>query len=450
MKSDCEYPPDKRKDAEKIMNEHEKIKNAIRNVPVIDSHEHLTPDTAKRIGLDLIDACTRQYLCHDLLSSGMPLESVSKLSDPAIPAAQKAALLFPWLDYVKTTGYGQLMQAALEQLEPGLHLTPETAAHAEALYDEYVTDQPLKKYLQSRTKIRCCIVDWMPLDWRFDDPFYIQAYNPLFLVIPENEARIQKLGVFTGIRIHSLMDYLQAVRHCIEKKYREQDVRVLKLSIAYHRNLCFRHPSMEAAAREYHACMERALYYRGGLSAGLGFDACTAFQDAVLHTILQTAEALHMTVQLHTGYMAGNFGDFRNGDPSTLIPVFKEYSGVCFDLFHMSYPYEKEAGLLAKMYPNVYVNLCWSHVLSPQAVVQTLTDWLQLVPLNKIIGFGADTSVGFDIPAHLELAYRNLEKVFCRLADDGIWTADDASDAAYRLLYDNPIKLYQLETPERK
>lgn len=426
------------------MSNRDEIRTCIRSVPVIDSHEHLTPDTAKRIGMDLVDACTRQYLCHDLISSGMPKEDAALLSDGTVPIEKKAALLAPWLENVSYTGYGRMMKAALELLSPGLTLEPETICQAQELYEKKVAGCSLREYLQKQTNIRACIVDWMPLDWRFEEPFYVQAYNPLFLIIPEREERIRKLGIFTETAIHSLADYLKAVRICIEKKYHEQQVRILKISLAYHRDLCFSRPSMEQADREYRECMERAMYYRGGLSAGLGFDACRAFQDAVMHTILETADQLKMTVQFHTGYMAGNFGDIRNGNPSGLTTVFKEYPGIRFDLFHMSYPYEKEAGLLAKMYPNVYVNLCWSHVLSPKTVVQTLTDWLQLVPLNKIIGFGADTSCGFDIPAHLEMAYQNLEAAFWTLIEDGIWDEKAVERAAYKLLYENPRQLYQL------
>lgn len=39
-------------------------------------------------------------------------------------------------------------------------------------------------------------------------------------------------------------------------------------------------------------------------------------------------------------------------------------------------------------YPHVNLNLCWSHCVSEQMTKNMINEWLDLIPVNKIIGFG--------------------------------------------------------------
>ena len=40
------------------------------------------------------------------------------------------------------------------------------------------------------------------------------------------------------------------------------------------------------------------------------------------------------------------------------------------------------------MFPNVFIDMCWAHIISPAAVTAALADFLDGVPFNKIMGFG--------------------------------------------------------------
>ena len=71
-----------------------------------------------------------------------------------------------------------------------------------------------------------------------------------------------------------------------------------------------------------------------------------------------------------------------------LVNLFIEYREAKFDLFHGGYPYTGELLALAKNFPNVYLDLCWLHIISPTAAVCMLHEAIETVPVNKIFAFG--------------------------------------------------------------
>lgn len=42
------------------------------------------------------------------------------------------------------------------------------------------------------------------------------------------------------------------------------------------------------------------------------------------------------------------------------------------DIFHIGYPYQNVVGALAKMFPNVWIDMCRAHAISPEASVRAI------------------------------------------------------------------------------
>jgi hypothetical protein len=110
----------------------------------------------------------------------------------------------------------------------------------------------------------------------------------------------------------------------------------------------------------------------------------------------------------------------------------------------MGYPYEHVLGAICKAYPNAYLNLCWAHILSPAAVRVELAEWLELLPLNKLIGFGSDCNNGLMVLGHVLMAKANIAYALNRAADTGVIDPSQRSDIAGRLLYGNAQAAYGL------
>ena len=104
--------------------------------------------------------------------------------------------------------------------------------------------------------------------------------------------------------------------------------------------------------------------------------------------------------------------------------------------------------MVAKVCPNVWLNLCWSHSLSAPMTRSALDEWLDLVAVNKIIAFGGDTHLWVEWSVgDLIQARENVAWVLARRTSDGLMNEEQAIDFAHLMFYENPADLYDLGRP---
>ena len=112
----------------------------------------------------------------------------------------------------------------------------------------------------------------------------------------------------------------------------------------------------------------------------------------------------------------------------------------------MGMPWVREAGLIGKNFPNVWLNLCWSHIVSPEMTVNTLKEWVDLVPVNKIIGFGGDYGKPVEkVYGHLLMARENIARVLGDRVSRGLMSRGEALEIARKWFCTNPKRLYGLK-----
>jgi uncharacterized protein len=133
-----------------------------------------------------------------------------------------------------------------------------------------------------------------------------------------------------------------------------------------------------------YGALKTIVAYRGGLDLD-------ALEPATAVRLLDALEANRgsgdpLPVQIHTG-----FGDpdllLARADPSYLKPLFERFAETSFVLLHC-YPFVREAGWLASVYANVFLDLSLTipHVSRPAAVV---AEAVELAPLSKLL-YGSD------------------------------------------------------------
>jgi hypothetical protein len=105
-----------------------------------------------------------------------------------------------------------------------------------------------------------------------------------------------------------------------------------------------------------------------------------------------------------------------------------------------------QIGVLAKAFPNVWLNLAWAHLISTELSLRALREWLDLLPWNKVLGFGGDhgNRTAVFTFGHLLLARRNLTHVLAAAVRDGRMLATDAERLLRAWLVDTPRELYRL------
>lgn len=170
--------------------------------------------------------------------------------------------------------------------------------------------------------------------------------------------------------------------------------------------------------------------------------SCSAsLSSAIAHEQLDMCAKYGIVAAIHTGV----WGDITRLSPSIMFPVVDAHWSTVFDIYHMGIPYVRECAFLGKNFPHVHLNLCWSHCISEQMTKTTINEWLDLIPVNKIIGFGGDVNtLPEQVWGQLNHALENLSRAFAYRIKIGRMDVDYAKYVMKLWLYDNPKRIYKL------
>jgi uncharacterized protein len=216
----------------------------------------------------------------------------------------------------------------------------------------------------------------------------------------------------------------------------------LKSIIAYRTGLAVQPTSRGDAAAAFGPVKERAR------RDGRVRLASKPLTDSLLLRALEIAERQAMPVQIHTGFGDSDL-DLREANPLHLRPLLESgrFAHVPFVLLHASYPYVRELGYLAAIYPNVYadVGLAIPHLAAEIPTV--LRQLLSLTPTTKVV-YSSDAS---QIPELFWLAARwgrrGLATVLDELVALGAIDGDGALATGQRILGGNAASIYGLPWP---
>lgn len=86
--------------------------------------------------------------------------------------------------------------------------------------------------------------------------------------------------------------------------------------------------------------------------------------------------------------------------------------------------------------------MCWMHIISPSRARSALSDWLDEVPANKIMGFGGDYLFVEGAYGHSVIARQNIAMVLASKVDEGFYSLDQAKKYARWLLRENAENLF--------
>ena len=168
--------------------------------------------------------------------------------------------------------------------------------------------------------------------------------------------------------------------------------------------------------------------------------------DYLVHRALEIAARAEMPVQFHTGFGDGDL-DLLAANPLHLRPIIEGYPRVPLVLLHASYPYVREQGYLAAIYPNVYADLGLAVPYVAANIPALLRDAFALAPTSKLL-FSTDA---YSIPDIFWIAARwgrrGLATVLGEMIELGALTSDEALGIAGGILGGNAARLYGLPWP---
>ncbi len=169
-----------------------------------------------------------------------------------------------------------------------------------------------------------------------------------------------------------------------------------------------------------------------------------AFQDHIIWWLAGLCTDENLIFQIHTG-MQSNWGHIPDSDPLHLLPMIRAHRNTRFDLFHAGYPYGRELGVLGKHYPNVWLNMCWVYIITMAGARQILSEWIDLVPHYRLLGFGSDLSWPEMIYGHLVMARSCIADVLAEKVERDFLSKAAALELARGLMHDSPLAFYGLD-----
>ncbi|HEY9673094.1 MAG TPA: amidohydrolase family protein [Waterburya sp.] len=168
--------------------------------------------------------------------------------------------------------------------------------------------------------------------------------------------------------------------------------------------------------------------------------------DFLVTQALEIAAKHRMPVQFHTG-----FGDpdlnLQAGNPLNMRSLLEDsrFHNAPIVLLHASYPYVQEAGYLASVYPQVYLDFGLAvPFLSVAGMRRTMQQLLELAPISKLM-YSSDAH---NIPELYYLGAKWGREVLAQILDEAIKDGDlrtsEAESVATAILSENARTLHQL------
>lgn len=402
----------------------ESILREIEKFEIIDAHEHLPPESV-RLSLK-VDVFTlfSHYTRVDLISSGMPDEYWNKIHDPSIPLEERWRIFAPYLKMIKYGSYARPAFIAAKEIYGFDDINERNYKEISERIAAENTPGIYRRILREKCKIRVALTQQNRTDYDLDLLIPIMPLDTYAAV--RSKKVIDDHASKLGWNIRSLNDYLDMVREGIE---RWRKVGVVGLKMSSHKYL------------PYNRSKAVALFDKI-MHDGKELPFMNPLYCFLVEEILDIAADLNMVVAVHTGM----WGDFRDLDPQHMIPIFGRHPKTRFDMYHLGIPYVREAIIIGKNFPNVWLNLCWCHIISQKLTCSALSEVIDLVPINKIIAFGGDYNIPVEkVYGHLVMAREDIAKVLGERVEDGLMTENEAIEVAKMWFYDNPKNLYQLK-----
>lgn len=411
-------------------------------VRLFNVHEHLIPEKERVAQPVDFFTLAGHYALNDAISAGLQGDALAAVRNQDAPPERRWEAFEPHWNMARFTGYGQALSIAVAGIYGFREISARSirkinaaiaAANKPGLYDSI---------LKERARIDWCLVDpyWAPKPAPLDRDYFLLSQRFDQFITPATRKNLDALETISGVSIASLADLRKALAKTFEQAMQAGMVAV-KSALAYRRDLFFEDASDHDAAADFDAMV------KGGADAPKGFRAqkerpFRRLEDHMFHQVARLAEAHGIPFQIHTGMLAGNACLIENTRPTLLSNLFHLYPRLKFDIFHLGYPYQQELGVLAKLFPNVYADFCWAHIISPVGSRRTLDEYLEAVPVNKILGFGGDYRYPELTYAHARMARANIAQVLAGKVEAGLFGEEQAFEAGRLLLRDNALRLF--------
>lgn len=411
----------------------------IQITPMVDTHEHLHTETRYvDDGPDILeDLFAKNYIVADLVVAGATPAAAERLRDSHDPdlEARWNGVKNAW-QHCQYTGYGQAVRLIARHVYGMEEITlPALIAARERNLERRLPGMRLH-ILQQEGNLDHVQIDnlaWECMPDESGPDFFL--YDLSWRTFCSGEIDAALIFQTLGIEITDIAGLREAMT-AIFSRWGPYAIAV-KSQHAYDRTL-FWHERTDADANKV---LQKLLAGRA-----LTPDERLCLGDWCLSRGVELAIHHNLPFKLHTGYYCRiNRLLIERIRPGHLCTLLMRYPEARFILMHVGYPYTGETLALAKHFPNVYVDMCWTWSIDPLAASHFVRRMIHTVPTNKLFIFGGDTLWPNAAVAYARQARQWLTRTLKATIDEGELSEREAIALASRFMHLNQKDCFDLE-----
>lgn len=197
----------------------------------------------------------------------------------------------------------------------------------------------------------------------------------------------------------------------------------------------------QSAFRKYLKSCARGQYriQHKGLNDCLVISACRLLAANYKQT------SIAKPIQFHTGLGDSDMSLLKS-NPAHMQPLIAAFPTVQFVILHSSYPYTREAGYLAAVYKNAFLDIGEIFpMVSIEGQVAAIKQAMELAPFSKLLW----STDGHHFPESYWLANKQfrhvLFRVFKDLLAEEVITIEEATRAIRDIMFENSNRIYYLQ-----
>ena len=414
----------------------QRIEGYIDSIRIFDTHEHLfDPELIEKTDVLDFTLLLQSNSYYDLLSAGMPASSFDKLYSSSLTPSAKWKIIEPyWKNSFNTTS-NRILLLAINDLYGISSLNSSTVETLSQKMKNSYSGDWFDHVLRDLCKIDYAVQCGDSIRTKSNYIRYATMFNTWLNV--RSKYSIDSLAVKQIEPIYTLDDFIKSMQHAFETALKKGMVAV-KINFAYKRTLYIENITTDVAKKVFRTLIN------GDEDLKISLKDAKPLQDYMVHQLLAMAQKNKIPVAFHTGIQAGNGNIIDNSNPTLLNNIFQKYPEINFVLFHGSYPFGGELSTLAKTYRNVYIDMNWTYSISPGYTARYLAEWLEAVPVSKIMAFGGDQMCIENTYGNLVIAKQIIANVLTEKVRDGYLSESEAKNVAKMILYDNGMKFYNI------
>lgn len=412
------------------------------DLDIIDCHEHLPPEGQRVDQNQDVFTLVSHYTRHDLFSAGLDGRNwegtltrggcrpeYESLFDYDIPLPERWKIFKPYWQAIRHGSYARAALLTAELVYGFSDINDETYVPLSEAIAAENTPGIYRRMLSDRCRIRAALT-------QCDNT---EVGRPLVPVMPGAKlarigqlADLEQLSSAIKLEVPKSLDALLDLCQTYLVQWKQQGTVGIKF---------IAHELLDPDVAEARACFMRLIEGENLVRDEHNWVETNALESYLTHKIMDMAGGLDLVVAVH----AGIWGDFRRIDSKHMLQIAPQHPKVRFDLYHLGMPSVRDTIVVAKNLPNVFINLCWTHIISQVQTQSGIDELLDQVPINKVLAFGGDYSRPVEkVVGHLHMAREDFAIVFGRRIDQGLMGFDDACEILKMWFWDNPLELYRL------